>query len=204
MSGIEREDWMLVPLQISFRHMAPSPAVEARIRRHVRELEHFYHRINSCHVVVESTHRRHLQGNLFQIHIDITVPGGEIAIARDPELHSHEDVYVAIRDAFAAARRRLEDHARLARGDVKQHLVPDHGAVARLLPERDCGFIADAAGNEIYFHRNSVADDGFDRLAIGDEVRFVAREGESAQGPQASSVTPIGKHHLPPAEAVRG
>jgi cold shock CspA family protein len=53
--------------------------------------------------------------------------------------------------------------------------VPDHGRIARLLPDRDCGFIASADGDEIYFHRNSVTNGGFDKLAIGDEVRFVAQ-----------------------------
>ncbi len=195
---------MLLPLQITFRHMKPSPAAAARVRRHVGELDQFFDRITSCRVVVKSSNRRHQQGNLFQIHIDLTVPGREIAVARDTALHAHEDVYVAIRDAFAAARRQLEDHARQARGDVKLHAVPDHGHIARLLPDRDCGFIADGGGNEIYFHRNSVAGDAFDKLAVGDEVRFVARDGESAEGPQASSVVPIGKHHLPPVDSVRG
>jgi cold shock CspA family protein len=82
--------------------------------------------------------------------------------------------------------------------------VPDHGRVARLLAEQDCGFILSADGAEIYFHRNSVANGGFDKLAVGDEVRFVAQDSESAQGPQASSVVPIGKHHLSPIDAIRG
>jgi cold shock CspA family protein len=134
----------------------------------------------------------------------LNVPGREIAVGRDPAAHhAHEDVYVAIRDAFDATRRLLEDYARERRGDVKLHAVPDHGRVTRLLPEQNCGFILGADGSEIYFHRNSVANGGFDELAVGDEVRFVAQHAESAQGPQASTVVPIGKHHLPPAEAVR-
>jgi cold shock CspA family protein len=105
--------------------------------------------------------------------------------------------------ATAALCRLLEDHVREARGDVKLHAVPDHGRVARLLPEQNCGFILGVDGNEIYFHRNSVANGGFDALAVGDEVRFVAQHAESVEGPQASTVIPLGKHHLPPAEAVR-
>ena len=152
---------MQLPLQITFRHMDCSHAAAARIRERAEELDRFFDRIISCRVVVEFQHRRHQQGNLFQVHIDLTVPGREIAVARDTALHAHEDVYVAIRDAFAAARRQLEDHARQARGDVKLHAVPDHGHIARLLPDRDCGFIADGGGNEVYFHRNSVAGDAF-------------------------------------------
>jgi ribosomal subunit interface protein len=195
---------MLLPLQITFRHMDPSDAVAARIRERAEALERFFDRIVSCRVVVECQHPRRQQGNLFRVRVDLKVPGGEIVVGRDPEAHhAHEDVYVAIRDTFDATRRLLEDHVRQGRGDVKLHAVPDHGRIARLLPDRDCGFIASGDGDEIYFHRNSVTNGGFDRLAIGDEVRFVAHHSESAEGPQASTVVPLGKHHLPPTETVR-
>ena len=195
---------MQLPLQITFRHMASSDAVTTRIRERAEELERVCDRIMSCRVVVECRHPRRHQGNLFRIRIDLKVPGREIAVGRDPaEHHAHEDVYVAIRDAFDATRRLLEDHVRERRGEVKQHAVPDHGRIARLLPDQNCGFILSADGNEIYFHRNSVTNGGFDKLAVGDEVRFVARHSESAEGPQASTVVPLGKHHLPPTAAVR-
>ncbi len=194
---------MQVPLQITFRHMDTSPALEARIRQRAQELEHFYNRITSCHVTVE-LRRRQRQGNLFEVRIDLVVPGREIVVGRERGVnHAHEDAHVAVRDAFDAVRRRIEDHVRHERGDVKVHAVPDHGRVVRLLPDRDGGFIATASGEEIYFHRNSVTDGSFDALEIGAEVRFVAREAESAEGPQASTVTPLGKHHLPPTETTR-
>lgn len=195
---------MQLPLQITFRHMASSPTLEARIRRRAAELERFFDRIISCRVVVECRHRRHQQGNLFGVRIDLTVPGREIVVGRDPAARrAHEDVHVAVRDAFDAARRLLEDHARAGRGEVKLHAVPDHGRIARLLPDRDGGFILAADGNEIYFHRNSVAGGGFERLDIGDEVRFVAQHAESADGPQARTVVPLGKHRLAPLETIR-
>ncbi|HYZ41548.1 MAG TPA: cold shock domain-containing protein [Stellaceae bacterium] len=81
--------------------------------------------------------------------------------------------------------------------------MPDHGRIARLVPEKDCGFIVTVDGQELYFHRNSVANGGFDKLAVGDEVRFVAQHSESPEGPQASTVVPLDKHHLPPVDAVR-
>ncbi len=195
---------MQLPLQITFRHMDRSDAVAARIEERVAELGAFFDRITSCRCVVECRHSRHQQGNLFQVRIDLKVPGREIVVGRDrAERHAHEDIYVAIRDAFDAARRLLEDHARRARGDVKLHQVPDHGRIVRLHPDRDCGFILSAGGEEIYFHRNSVIEDGFAALAIGDEVRFVAQHAESAEGPQASTVVRLGKHHLPPTATVR-
>ena len=196
---------MELPLQIAFRHMDSSDAVAARIRERAEELERFFDRIVSCRVVVECRHPRRQQGNLFRIRVDLKVPGREIIVGRDPAAHhAHEDVYVAIRDAFDTTRRLLEDHVREARGDVKLHAVPDHGRIARLLPEQNCGFILSTDDAEIYFHRNSVTNGGFDKLAVGDEVRFVAQHAESAEGPQASTVVPLGKHHLPPTEAVRG
>jgi len=195
---------MQVPLTITFCHMEPSPALEARIRQRAEEMERFYTGIISCHVVVEAPHRHHEQGKLYEARIDLVVPGREIVVGREHgRNHAHEDAHVAVRDAFDAARRQLEDHARSRRGEVKLHAVPDHGRIARLLPDKDCGFIAAGDGQEIYFHRNSVANGGFDELEVGTEVRFVAQHSESAAGLQASTVVPLGKHHLPPTDAVR-
>ncbi len=196
---------MQVPLQITFRHMESSEALAARIRERAEELDRIFDRIVSCRVAVELQNARHQKGNLFHVRVDLTVPGREIVVGRDPAAQrAHEDAHVAVRDSFDAARRLLEDYVRERRGDVKLHAVPDHGRVARLIAEQDYGFITTPDGSEIYFHRNSVANGGFDKLEVGDEVRFVVQEGESPRGPQASTVVPLGKHHLPPTEAVRG
>lgn len=128
------------PAQISFRHMAVSPAVEARIQEEVAALEHYFNRITSCRVVVEAPHQHHQCGKGFHISIDLHVPGSEIEVNHEPSLHGtvankeisgwekhletqpdHKDIYVSIRDAFAAARRQLEDYARVLRGDSKHH-----------------------------------------------------------------------------------
>ncbi len=187
------------PLDITFRHMDPSPAVEARIREKVDELERFFDRIVGCRVVVEQDHRQHRQGNLFRIHLDISLPGKTIAIDRKgPKNQAHQDVYVAIRDAFGAAKRKIEDHARIRRGKVKSHDVPPHGRVARMDRETGFGFIELVDGHEVYFHRNSVVNGGFDGLEVGSEVRLAIDEKEGERGPQATTVQLIGKHHLPP------
>ena len=81
-------------------------------------------------------------------------------------------------------------------GRVKSHEVPLHGKVLQLFPDQGYGFVDASDGREIYFHKNSVLRDGFDKLEIGHDVRLVVAEGESAQGPQASTVVPLGKHHL--------
>jgi len=113
------------PLDISFRNMDPSPAVEARIREKAAKLGRLYNRIIGCTVVVEAPHRHHHKGKLYSVHIDISVPGKDLVVDRAKPLdHAHEDVYLAVRDAFKAAERRLEDHARRMRGDVKTHNAP--------------------------------------------------------------------------------
>jgi ribosomal subunit interface protein len=190
---------MQVPVQITFRHMEPSESVEARIRQRAEELEQFSNHIVGCRVVVESAHHHHRKGQLYHVRVELTVPGDEIVVKRDPsEHHAHEDIYVAIRDAFDAARRQLEDYRRKLRGDTKTHAVAEHGKVARLFPADDYGFILTADGQEIYMHRNSVTGGAFDKLRVGDEVRFALHEGEGEKGAQASTVVPIGKHHLSP------
>lgn len=188
---------MDVPLELSFRNMDPSDAVEARVRERVEKLERYFGRINSCRVVVEAPHRRHHKGKLYHLRIDIGVPGREIVVNRVPhDRHAHEDVYVAIRDAFDAAARQLEDHSRKASGRVKVHEVPPHGKVTALHAYEGYGFVTLADGQEVYFHRNAVVNGAFDRIEIGDEVRVALVEGESEKGPQATTVTLVGKHHL--------
>ena len=113
---------MQIPLQITFRNLDRSEAVEAKVRERVAELEHFYDRITGCHVTIEEPTRRQHKGNLYHVRVDLSVPGREIVVKRDPpEHHAHEDIYVAVRDCFDAVRRQLEDHVRRARGDVKTH-----------------------------------------------------------------------------------
>lgn len=141
---------MQIPLQISFRDMEPSAAVEDKIRERALKLDRYYERIMGCRVVIEAPHRRHHQGKLYHVRIDLTVPQGELVVSREPvENHAHEDIYVAIRDAFDAAQRRLADYARRQRGDVKTREVPPTVHVSKLFPAEGYGFIATADGREI-------------------------------------------------------
>jgi ribosome-associated translation inhibitor RaiA len=110
----------MIPLQITFRHMAPSPALEARIRELVGRLERFSAHIIRGHVTIEPPPQHQRQGGLFDFQLDLSVPGEVIAIrhARQSD-RAHENPYVALRDAFRAARRRLQDYERKRRGEVK-------------------------------------------------------------------------------------
>ena len=182
--------------EITFRNMDSSEALADRIRSRITELEQFHPRITSCRVVVEKGHRRHHKGNLFGIRLVLRVPGREVVITRDPEAdHAHEDPYVAVRDAFDAARRQLEDHVRSQRGDIKHHETPNVGKITKLIAEQDFGFLETPDGTEVYFHRNSVLGNHFNDMKVGDEIRFVLQPVEGEKGPQASSVVKIGKHH---------
>ena len=113
---------MQEPIQITFRGIEPSEAVERRILAKAADLERFCSEIVSCHVTVETEHHKHHKGNLYEVRIALRVPGKEIVAGRDHRQdHAHEDVYVAVRDAFDAAVRQLEDYVRLRRGYVKRH-----------------------------------------------------------------------------------
>jgi ribosome-associated translation inhibitor RaiA len=99
---------MKLPVQISYRHMRKSEAVDAFVRRKILRLARIGATIQGCAVVVEAPHRQHRSGNLYHVRVRLTLPGGAVVVARDPEKHhAHEDVLVAVRDAFVAARRKL-------------------------------------------------------------------------------------------------
>ena len=186
---------MQLPLEITFRNLESSESMEALVRSKAEELDKIYHRIMRCSVVVEAHHKHHHKGNLYHVRIDLTVPGSELAVNRDPDQHhAHEDVYVAIRDAFNAAYRQLETYASSRHRDVKTHEAPTHGKISALFTEKGFGKIEGSDGREIYFHRNSVLNADFGKLEVGTEVRFVEEAGD--EGPQASTVKVVGKHHV--------
>lgn len=187
---------MQIPVEVTFKEIDRSAAVEARIGELVAKLERVYDRVISCDVMVETPHRHHHKGRQFHVRVKLMVPGGEIIASHDPGPdETHEDVYVALRDAFAAAKRQLEDFARksLRRGEgaPRDRAGADHGRVTFLDVQKDWGRIEPGDGRQIYFHRNSVLG-GVDQLSVGDEVRFTEEIGD--KGPQASSVTVIGAH----------
>lgn len=187
---------MQVPLIVAFEGVEHSDAVESRIREEAKKLEQFHDHLTSARIVVARPQHRHHQGNTYQLRIHLIAPGGvDIHIDRDPGVSGrHEDIKVTITDAFDAARRKLQDAFRKQKGHVKVHEASPHGVVLSLSPEQNCGFISASDGREIYFHRNSVADSGFDNLSAGAEVRFSEAPGD--KGPQATFVRLVGKHHL--------
>jgi cold shock CspA family protein len=184
---------MQIPLKIAFEGgLTSSEALIARIEREAEKLEQFSDRITACRVVMVGRSGRHRQGDLYEVRIFIVMPGrGEVAASRNPPAdHAHEDPYVAIRDAFSAARRQLQDHRRRVSGQVKEHAAQPHGRVTRILADDGYGFIETSDGREVYFHRNAVVNGGFERIKEGAEVWFTEVEGE--KGAQASTVHLVG------------
>jgi len=195
---------METPVQVTFQDIEHSDSIESLIREKVAKLEEFHGRITSCRVAVSQPRARGRQGHLYKVRVDITVPGGkEIVASRDPGVdHSHEDITVAIRDAFDAANRQLQDYARRRGGEVKRTVQPPHGRITQIFKTKDHGFILSPDGEDVYFHRNAVSDGDFDDLEVGMEVRYAVAEGESPNGPQATTVTPTGKHHVYDAQSA--
>jgi len=115
---------MKLPLQVIFRDMAPLPSLEGQIRERAGRLEHFFPDIVSCHVAVEAAGNRHHQGHRYVVRVDVRVPGGEVCAGSN---QGDEDIAVAVRDAFDAVTRQLQDELRRRRGQVSQHATaPPH------------------------------------------------------------------------------
>jgi len=196
---------MILPVQVAFHGLEPSPALRELIEAEATKLEHLYGDIVSCRVAVERLAGRHRKGNPYRVRIDLAVPRqrltvdsqpntrrflenvDEIARSKSDEVHpEHKDSALAVRDAFRKLARQLQDYARRQRADVKSHVPQPEGRVVRLFPDEDYGFLESADGREVYFSRASVLNGEYDQLYVNARVRFVEEDGE--KGPQASTV----------------
>jgi ribosomal subunit interface protein len=174
------------PIQITSRDFALTDAMRALIEQRVEALEQYFGRLTGCHVVIEAPVHHHRRGGPFSVRLDLRTPRAELSVNKQ----SADDLAVAIREAFDSARRRLEDHLRELRRDVKSHAEPSVARVVRIFPGEGYGFLETSDNREIYFHRRSVLDERFDDLKPGTMVRFTEEEGE--KGPQASTVAVLG------------
>lgn len=179
---------MQSPVQIEFDGLPPSESVSANILSHIDHLERLFPRMIDARVVVEQSSHRHRKGNPFHVRIEVNVPGERLVVNRDPGKNmAHTDVYVAIRDAFQAMQRVLQDYARKQRAEVKHHEAPfSLGRVIRIFPYEGFGFIGTADEREVYFDANAVVDKDFELIEVGTTVRFCEELGE--KGPQATTV----------------
>ena len=185
---------MQTPVEIDFQGMSGTPEVHASIEKHVAELEQRYGRVTTCRVVLKGPGGHHRTGGLYEVNIRLALPNGrEVNVGRTAQADERQaGLSFAINDAFKHVRRRLQDRVRRLQGQVKQHESQPMGTVKSLDASGEFGFLEAADGHEVYFHRNSVLDGAYNRLAVGTHVAFAEEMGE--EGPQASTVKLLGKH----------
>ncbi|MBV9575029.1 MAG: ribosome-associated translation inhibitor RaiA [Gammaproteobacteria bacterium] len=159
----------MLPVQITIRDISSSAVLENVLRKRAEKLTQFYTRINSCRIVVGFSQKHKHQGKLYNVKIKISVPGKEFVANHKVD----QDIYVAIRDAFNAIERQLEEHSRKKHGKVKTHTEVTHGYIARLFVNEGYGFIQGVDGNEYYYSVTNVHYPRFDQLFVGDAVEFI-------------------------------
>jgi ribosome-associated translation inhibitor RaiA/cold shock CspA family protein len=181
------------PLEIAFHGVEASEQVEDQIRERVEKLERRFGHLTGCRVAVELLHHQHKTGNLYDVHVEMQVPGGELVVSRAPhrprDRYAQPDLDTCLRSAFHIAERRLTEYKRRISGDVKPHEEAFAGEIAQLYPREEHGFIRTHEGTQLYFHPNSVVGGDFDTLRVGDPVHFVEADGDT--GPIAYKVWPV-------------
>jgi cold shock CspA family protein len=180
-------------LEMSFRNVEKTAAVEELIKEKVAKLERVYEELVSCRISVERPQQHQRMGNPYRIRISMGIRGKELVTTREStEGDMHDLLPTVLRDTFRAAQRQLKAHSERRKAKRKLHPQQEVMAVVtRLFREEGYGFLSSLDGREIYFHRNSVLHDDFDRLHVGTGVRFSEEMGE--EGPQASSVQIVDK-----------
>ncbi len=192
---------MKLPLQITFRDIHSSASIAEHVRRRAEKLDTFCDRIMSCRVAIEAPNRHtHHGAKRYHVRIDLKAPGVELVSSHTPPDIQQTDLHAVIDDAFADMERQVEAYAQMSRWDVKRHVTPPHGHIAKIFRDRGFGFIECSDGREIYFHENSVLKHRFDKLEVGAEVRFAEELGD--KGPQASTVEVIGQARKAPTMAT--
>ncbi len=194
---------MQIEPEIAYRNVEPTPAVERQILWGLRGLERAYPRITGCRIMVEIPHPRHHRGNLYRVRIDVTVPGHEMVVSRDPPARrrKREEAATAVREAFAVMRQKLRELREREAGHPRVPEAPLRGRISTLNEAEGYGFIRLPEDGEIYFHRTGVPSDRFDELEVGAEVRFVEEEVDGTL--RAVSVVPLRRQSGHPPSAGR-
>jgi ribosome-associated translation inhibitor RaiA len=122
--------------QLIWQNLSPSDEIETKIRKHIAKLEKFTDRLIDCRVVIEVPHRHHHQGNMYHVQINLTVLGEKLIVNHQPpEQQAHEDLDLAIKDAFGNAERLLKEYARQRRGEIKTHAGGETGDDRNPIPQ---------------------------------------------------------------------
>lgn len=186
---------MQTPVEIAFHNLPKSDWAENEIRGHVSRLEQMFDRLTTCRVRVDQ--RATNTNNTIPpvVRIELGVPGHkDLVVAHEPEhlqrKFQRPDLHNAINEAFRIAERRLgqfkdqlKDRTAAGEHEAANELL---GQVAEMQPDEDFGFLMTASGGLLYFHRNSLLNGDFDKLKVGNEVRYVEEMGDT--GPIAKKV----------------
>ena len=192
---------MRIPLEISFHGLPQSDALEQQIRNDAAKLERVCDHLVSCRVGIKQDQKSRNTSNPFKVRIEMRVPPGHnlVVTHKSGNKEAAEDLPAAIKNAFKSAHRRLKQLVEKQQGEKKSHPHQDTTAlVIKIFAEEGYGFLRSVDGEEIYFHRNSVLNDDFDRLAPGTGVTYTADVGE--KGLQATSVQIVDKPGVRPHE----
>jgi ribosome-associated translation inhibitor RaiA len=104
---------MQITPEITFEGSESSPAAREVILREIERLETHNKRITGCRVAVIAPSHKHRHGVGFQVKIWLTIPPHENIVVNHSATDEARQEYaqVAIKDAFAAARRQIDDLA---------------------------------------------------------------------------------------------
>ena len=129
---------MQTPIEIAFKHVEPTDDIKALILEKADHLETFYDGITSCHVYVRAPHQSQRKGNLYEVTIEVRVPGTELVVRNDQnDVAEHEHLRVAVRDAFAAMATELKRWKAQISDSVKTSEGTLQGKVGRDTPRRE-------------------------------------------------------------------
>ncbi len=180
---------MSLPIDVSYRGMEKSAAIEELIQKKAAKLEQVCNEVNSIRVALDVDHKRQRSTTTFRVRLDFNVPPGhELCVKRESTgENAKDDLYQLVRETFDAAKRQAGKLSEKKSGRVKPH--PEHevqAVISKLFHGEDYGFVRTLNERDVYFHRNSVVYGDFEELAVGDGVALEVTQGE--KGLQATSL----------------
>lgn len=192
---------MRIPLEISYHGLSRSESLEQMIRKDAAKLEKVCDDLISCRIGVKLNQKSQNTANPYKIRIEMRFPPNKTVVVTHKSgiKEAADDLPSAVKNAFKSAQRRLKKMVEKQQGIVKS--APQQSVTAmvvKLFTDEGYGFIRSLDGEEIYFHRNSVLNNDFDRLEPGTGVSFTAVPGE--KGLQATTVQIVDKPGVRPHE----
>lgn len=165
---------------ISYRNLPSSAILDEIIHKRIDALEKFSSAIVGCHVVIEAPQKRRLNARGFEVRIHLEVPGPDLSVSRSVRQgDAQDDAKLAINSAFGALEKRLKEQKRKMNAqEVKHHPPILHGEIVELIGDQGYGYLRGDDGREVYFQRDSLVAGNWDRLGLGDRLRFREMDGE--------------------------